>query len=506
MAMDSCVLDEELFPGLMMADSQISELDLAPEKPRTAPTATRNKSRTTTAAAATATARHPNSSSSDRKPRRTTTTTTTTRLPKGPLPNSGSRKQQHRRVSPPEQPFMMGEEPPSVSNRQNNHNKNGSSSHDNTSDSWEEDDMVDARDLASYSPSYSPSTNNSYYTSSSPPPSYRSSNSNRNHYQQQQQQQPTTTATATATAEERLTHLARLCVAASGRLVTVARDNRHLAVEAGTRLDAYVLRPCLRAGAGFARTYCPEGLRALREAEAQVRRVVAGGVGGAGHRRGNSSSSGGGGGSGEARGLLSEKELLRLKDRLVEQDVLLRDWHLYSRRLMRERDILRKRLSSEGGELVPLPPGEGVGNDEVLEQQKQRRKRSRTPQFRTPCASAHGDGDGGGDGNGDGDRDGDAGIEENISRHATTATRQQQQQQQQKQQQQQLAEQLRQLQMIVDQLALHEVLNDENDGDDRYDYEKDYYGGRDSPAERDKKISQQPNADGGSDDEDWTML
>ncbi|KAK7743702.1 hypothetical protein SLS62_010480 [Diatrype stigma] len=492
--MDGADFDEgSLFPGLMMADSEISELDLAPEKKSRAATAaaavsTRNSSSRNSA---TISARHADHSNINiQKPRRMASN----RIPKESLSNPESSRKHHQKqqqqqqqehledpLPPSDLQFLMPAAPADDKINSNNNRID----FDHEFDSWEEDIYnVVGRDPTAID------NDNAYYTPSSPPPSYRSSNrqQHRSYYQQQQQQQQHLSTAMTT--EERLAQIGRLCVAVSGRLVTVARENRHLAVEAGARLDAYVLRPCLRAGAGLARTYCPEGMRALRDAEAQVRRAVMGGDGGGGARRSRGVRKVGGSGGellalglpGLGLGLRNDKgELLRLKDRLVEQDALLRDWHAYTRRLMRERDGLRRRLS-------------GV-------------------------TTANG---GGGGGGGD---------------HTTTTTTT-------THQQRQLAEQLRELQMLVDQLALHgphnnhfprklttdntqEVLNTDadhnNDGDNddgRYDY---YYdadtkddANHDDNAERDRKKAPQLGMKGGlgdddnngndDEEEDWTLL
>ncbi|RYP92878.1 hypothetical protein DL770_001049 [Monosporascus sp. CRB-9-2] len=303
------------------------------------------------------------------------------------------------------------------------------------------------------------------------------------HHHQQQQFEPGTA--------ESIAQVARLCVAASGRLLAVARENQHLAAEAGVALNSWVLRPCLRLGADLARAYCPEGVRALRDAEMQVRRAVSGGGRHPPGRGGSSSSSsskgGGASGSGTSSGPVvaggnTEKEVLRLKDRLVEQDALLRDWNQHIRRLMRERDRLRKRLlaSQERGQ----GQGQGPANGEWQPQlspgyraqkaggatgpgsyHSESEKEGQTPVLRTS--------------NGERTENG-----ESANRHANT---------------QQLTEQLRQLQVLLDQLTIHEVLDDDDGNAD--DDNEGYLG----PAERDKL----PRPDGGvedSADEDWTLL
>ncbi|CAJ2505276.1 Uu.00g126700.m01.CDS01 [Anthostomella pinea] len=123
------------------------------------------------------------------------------------------------------------------------------------------------------------------------------------------------------------------CLEVSARMLALARDNRHHAYAAGNTLDAYVLRPALAAlGGGITtalRTYCPGVLGVV-------------GVGG-----GDGGKEGGGGGvlrvrvSGEGTA-----ERQRLKDRLVEQDALLSDSNQHLRRLISERNALRKQLEA----------------------------------------------------------------------------------------------------------------------------------------------------------------
>ncbi|RYO75519.1 hypothetical protein DL764_010402 [Monosporascus ibericus] len=301
------------------------------------------------------------------------------------------------------------------------------------------------------------------------------------HHHQQQQFDPGTA--------ENIAQVARLCVAASGRLLAVARENQHLAAEAGVAINSWVLRPCLRLGADLARAYCPEGVRALRDAEMQVRRAVSGGgrhpagrgSSGSGSKGGGASASGIGNGPAAAAGN-TEKEVLRLKDRLVEQDALLREWNQHIRRLMRERDRLRKRLlaSQERGQgqgqdppnsewQLQLSPGHraqraggatGPGN-----YHSESEKEGRTPILRAS----------------NGERTDD---DESPNRPANT---------------QQLTEQLRQLQVLLDQLTIHEVLDD--DDDDADDYNEVHL----CPAERDK-LPRPDGGIGGSADEDWTLL
>ncbi|KAI1493859.1 hypothetical protein F5X96DRAFT_619635 [Biscogniauxia mediterranea] len=180
---------------------------------------------------------------------------------------------------------------------------------------------------------------------------------------------------------ERIAHLTRTmnahastCLEISSRVVDIARENAHLATQAGDALDAYVLRPALRlVGSSSASAMqmlirtCSStsdsleetenggpgraggvegGVQAIRrECEDRLRRALANCknrrdmamIGQTGSTVGMSISSSLGG---------REREVNRLKDRLVEQDAVLRDSSRHIRRLMWERDRLRKQLES----------------------------------------------------------------------------------------------------------------------------------------------------------------
>ncbi|KAJ1337960.1 hypothetical protein MN608_00818 [Microdochium nivale] len=129
---------------------------------------------------------------------------------------------------------------------------------------------------------------------------------------------------------------AQLCLETSRKMVALAQENKHLAYEAGAQLDTYVLQPALKLGQAL-RTYCPgvdEGVQALWEYEAQIRKRVVNGLNG----RDSFFQPAGGARQG--------KEVGRLKDRLIEQDALLRDSSQHIRKLMNERDRLRRKLES----------------------------------------------------------------------------------------------------------------------------------------------------------------
>ncbi|KAH8666380.1 hypothetical protein BX600DRAFT_511320 [Xylariales sp. PMI_506] len=134
---------------------------------------------------------------------------------------------------------------------------------------------------------------------------------------------------------------AALCLEVSGRMIEIARENKHLYDASKSTLNDYVLQPCLKLP-GILRTYYPglqdglqDGLEVLKEYESQLRRAVrncANGKDMAWLQTGGSEAAGG--------------EMKRLKDRLVEQDVLLRDSSKHVQKLIREREALRKQLEA----------------------------------------------------------------------------------------------------------------------------------------------------------------
>ncbi|KAI0602163.1 hypothetical protein F4775DRAFT_588985 [Biscogniauxia sp. FL1348] len=170
---------------------------------------------------------------------------------------------------------------------------------------------------------------------------------------------------------ERIAHLTRTinahastCLEVSSRAVDIARENAHLATQAGCALDAYVLRPALRlVGSSSAsamqklmRTYSGasnspgeaenRGVQALRrECEDRLRRALSNCKNGRDMAMiGQTGAAVGMGIRGSFSG--REREVNRLKDRLVEQDAVLRDSSRHIRRLMWERDRLRNQLES----------------------------------------------------------------------------------------------------------------------------------------------------------------
>ena len=259
-----------------------------------------------------------------------------------------------------------------------------------------------------------------------------------------------------------LVQVAKFGVATSGRLVTLARENQHLAVEAGQQLDAYVLRPCLRASTDLARIYCPEVTR-TPPAEEKLRRAIAGGRGpgpGRGPRTAGArgaTRSGRGGAASQGDGAAEwtsererDREILRLKDRVVEQDALLRDWHQHVRRLLRERDALRRRLTR--GQEEPESTAEAHGGPEP----EPAPMPTPTPDFPVaeratrPEDLSEAENESPSGSPGEGVTEAGPGPGAGNPRQATAAATQQQQQ---------LAEQLRQLHVLVDQLVLNEEVS-----------------------------------------------
>ncbi|KAI0129522.1 hypothetical protein BJ170DRAFT_593085 [Xylariales sp. AK1849] len=137
---------------------------------------------------------------------------------------------------------------------------------------------------------------------------------------------------------------AAFCLEVSGKMMALARENKHLYDASRSTLDAYVLQPCLRLPAVL-RTYYPgiqdglqNGLDLLIEYEAQLRRAAENCANG----REMARAQGVGGAEGGVR-----REVSRLKDRLVEQDTLLRDSSQHVQRLIREREALKKQLEAK---------------------------------------------------------------------------------------------------------------------------------------------------------------
>jgi hypothetical protein len=190
---------------------------------------------------------------------------------------------------------------------------------------------------------------------------------------------------------ERINNLTRtinantaFCIEVSGKMVKLARENKHLLDGTISTLDTYVLKPSI----GMLKTYYPnlqdglqDGLEVLREYEAQLRRTVQNCTNGRDMARAQGVSStgmmaSGGGGGGK-------REMNRLKDRLVEQDALLKDTNQYLLELMQQRDEFKKQLDrqSQGGKRKEMDLL-GLNEDDPFEIETQSRPRAKGHQTR----------------------------------------------------------------------------------------------------------------------------
>ncbi|KAI1632713.1 hypothetical protein F4809DRAFT_645197 [Biscogniauxia mediterranea] len=270
---------------------------------------------------------------------------------------------------------------------------------------------------------------------------------------------------------ERIAHLTRTmnahastCLEISSRAVDIARENAHLATQAGGALDAYVLRPALRlVGSSSASAMqmlirtcsstsdSPEetenggpgraggvegGVQAIRrECEDRLRRALAN------CKNGRDMAMIGQTGSAVGMSIRSslggrEREVSRLKDRLVEQDAVLRDSSRHIRRLMWERDRLRKQLESghhvRAGANRPTKAGKASDFEEAI-------VRGSTPtalgNMRARAMTVP---------QGAGPYIGESGLQNEDEEEARSRERQ-------------LTAQLEELRVLMDQMALHEV-------------------------------------------------
>lgn len=137
---------------------------------------------------------------------------------------------------------------------------------------------------------------------------------------------------------------AQFCVDISKQAIALANENKHLVPKATSSISdtlaTYVVKPALDLP-GKLRTYYPalgEGVLALKEYEENIRRMLAC--------------------SANARDMVlaqgavvkgSGSDIKRLKDRLVEQDSMLRDSSSHLTRLIKERDALKKKLEEGQG-------------------------------------------------------------------------------------------------------------------------------------------------------------
>ncbi|KAK8116050.1 hypothetical protein PG984_012552 [Apiospora sp. TS-2023a] len=123
----------------------------------------------------------------------------------------------------------------------------------------------------------------------------------------------------------------QFCLELSGQMLTLANQNKHLLPAFSLSVSSAVASYVIKPAMrlpGALKTYYP----ALQDYEDKLRRKIAN----CANAREMALAQGVGG---------SESDVKRLKDRLVEQDALLQDSSSYMQRLIRERDALRLKLS-----------------------------------------------------------------------------------------------------------------------------------------------------------------
>ncbi|KAK8069741.1 hypothetical protein PG994_006357 [Apiospora phragmitis] len=219
----------------------------------------------------------------------------------------------------------------------------------------------------------------------------------------------------------------QFCLDLSGQMLTLASQDTHLLPALSSRVSSavtsYVVEPARRLP-GALMTYYP----ALRDYEGKLRQALANCANGREMAL--------------AQGVGTDSDVKRLKDRLVEQDVLLRDSSSHMQRLIRERDTLRQQL---GNPQVNSGASE-TDSGTLLDGQKHSNHHGRLE--RTTSL--------------EGRRD-DSAV---------------------------LADQLRELRILVDQLALDTASNHDRKSNDTN--EEDEHDGADSQADEDES--------------DWTLL
>ncbi|KAK7991783.1 hypothetical protein PG988_000577 [Apiospora saccharicola] len=122
----------------------------------------------------------------------------------------------------------------------------------------------------------------------------------------------------------------QFCLELSGQMLTLANQNKHLLPAFSLSVSSAVASYVIKPALrlpGALKTYYP----ALQDYEDKLRRKIA--------NCANARE------MALAQGVGSESDVKRLKDRLVEQDALLQDSSSYMQRLIRERDALRLKLS-----------------------------------------------------------------------------------------------------------------------------------------------------------------
>lgn len=154
----------------------------------------------------------------------------------------------------------------------------------------------------------------------------------------------------------------QFCVDLSTQMLTLANQNKHLVPAFSSKVSSvvanYVIVPALRLP-GALKTFYP----ALQEYEDKVRRTLANCANGRDMAL--------------AQGVGTESDVKRLKDRLVEQDALLRVSSSHTQRLMRERDALRQQLS------LPLTKSDASETDNGTAPSEQKRHEEQDGSERT---------------------------------------------------------------------------------------------------------------------------
>ncbi|KAK8097976.1 uncharacterized protein PG998_013462 [Apiospora kogelbergensis] len=154
----------------------------------------------------------------------------------------------------------------------------------------------------------------------------------------------------------------QFCVDLSTQMLTLASQNKHLVPAFSSKVSSvvanYVIVPALRLP-GALKTFYP----ALQEYEDKVRRTLANCANGRDMAL--------------AQGVGTESDVKRLKDRLVEQDALLRVSSSHTQRLMRERDALRQQLS------LPLTKSDASETDNGTAPSEQKRHEEQDGSERT---------------------------------------------------------------------------------------------------------------------------
>ncbi|KAH9907431.1 hypothetical protein F4778DRAFT_777858 [Xylariomycetidae sp. FL2044] len=129
---------------------------------------------------------------------------------------------------------------------------------------------------------------------------------------------------------------------ASVKMIDLAKENKQLAYQAGNTLNSLVIKSCSLVGSAL-KTHRPgvdESIRLLRDKEARLVRAAANKI-----NARDMALVGQRGFPGPAS-TRNDKEVSRLKDRVVDQDAELQESSRLVQRLMAERDTLRKKFKT----------------------------------------------------------------------------------------------------------------------------------------------------------------